>query len=250
MLRKVAIGVGVFALILISIALLSFVSAKNTPPPLLTANFVDLNQITKISKFRSCAGHVTVPQNGTESKNSMKHYFWVKSELIGTNAVKIYAPYDGYVSSIRSDPQENLEGEIWIVPKRKLAMLPPTGIWAFSVQHIVVRDDLKRGSEVKAGDILGHAAIPSEDRASFDIVYAKPAIKPKMIDNWRSPFSDLDSVFNRMSDEVFAIYQERGISTRDQMLITKEKRNMKQCEYQGGGPYFSNQEDPDNWVTL
>lgn len=250
MLRKILLGVGILILALSAILIISFISAKNTPPPQLTANFVDVENLTRISKYRSCAGHVTVPQDGRESKRNMKHYFWVKPELVGTDTVKIYAPYDGYVSSIRSDPEENLEGEIWIVPKRKLAILPPIGIWGFSVQHIVINGDLRRGSEVKAGDIIGHAAIPTEERASFDIVYGKPATKPKIIDNWNSPFSDLDSVFNHMSENVFAMYQKKGITTKEDMLITSKERDQKPCKYQGSGPYFTNQEDPDNWTYL
>lgn len=250
MLRKILIIVGILALGLAIIFIFSVISAKNTPPPLLVNNFVELEKISRISKYRSCAGHVTVPQDARENKRSMKHYFWVKPEYVGTDKVKIYAPYEGYVSDIRSDPQENLEGEIWIVPKRALPILPPMGVWAFSVQHIIVRDDLKRGSEVKAGEIIGHAAIPEQGRASFDIVYAKPALKPKKIDNWNSPFSDLDSVFNHMSDEVFAKYQEKGISSKETLLISKEERNDNPCEYQGSGPYFNNQENKENWAYL
>lgn len=250
MLRKILLAIGVLISVILVIGITSFISAKNQPPPQLVADFVDVENLTKISKYRSCAGHVTVPQDERESKRNMKHYFFVKPELVGTNKVKIFAPYDGYVSSIRSDPQEGLEGEIWIVPKRTLQFLPPMGIWAFSVQHIVVADNLRRGSEVKAGDVIGHAAVPSEERASFDIVYAKPAMKPKMIDNWNSPFSDLDSVFNHMSSEIFAKYQERGVETKEDMFITKEERDQKPCEYQRNGPYFENQKDSSNWTYL
>lgn len=233
-----------------SVVLLTVVAAKNEPPPQLVSNFVNVDDITKISKFRSCVGHVTVPQDQRETKRSMKHYFWVKPELAGTDRVKIYSPYDGYVSDVRSDPEERLEGEIWIIPKRVLAMLPPIGVWQFSVQHIIVREDLKRGSEVKAGEVLGHAAIPSQERASFDIVYAKQALIPKMIDNWNSPFNDLDSVFNHMNEKVFAEYRNRGIASTDQMLINKNVRDTNHCQYQGDGPYFENQDDETNWVVL
>lgn len=228
----------------------AFFSAQSEPPPLIVDNFVDLNKIEKISRYRSCVGHTTVPQDKSEMKRSMKHYFWVKPEFVGTNAVTIFAPYEGYVSDVRSDPKENLEGEIWIVPKRALPMLPPFGVWQFSVQHIIVRNDLRRGSEVKAGDIIGYAAIPSEDRASFDIVYAKQALIPKMIDNWRSPFSDLDSVFNHMSENVFVQYQGKEISSKEDLIISKEKRNENPCKYLERGPYFSNQDDPSNWVII
>ena len=248
--NKVFIGIGTFVLIILFIVLFSFISAKNEPPPQLIANFVDLDNIIKISKYRSCVGHVTVPQGERETKRSMKHYFWVKPELVGTDLVKIYSPYDGYVSDVRSSPQENLEGEIWIIPKRVLPILPPIGVWQFSVQHIIVREDFRRGGEVKAGEVIGYAAIPTKERASFDIVYAKQAFVPKMIDNWNSPFADLDSVFNHMTDNVFAMYQKRGIAVKEDILISEEARNSNLCQYQGEGPYFENQETPENWVVL
>jgi hypothetical protein len=248
--KKVFKGIGVFFLIVLSLIILSIVSSKNEPPPMLRANVVDMDNITKISKFRSCAGHVTVPQSQEETKRSMKHYYWVKPELVGTDAVKIYSPYDGYISDVRSDPEEHLEGEVWIIPKRAFPILPPLGIWQFSVQHIIVREDLRRGSEVNAGDVIGHAAVPEANRASFDVVYAKQALVPKMIDNWNSPFAQLDSVFNHMSEEVFSQYQSKGIVSRDELITTREVRDSKPCQYQGEGPYFSNQEDLDNWAFL
>ena len=249
MVRKILISVGALIIILVAAIFFAFQSAQNEPPPLLVSNFVDLDNITRISKYRSCVGHTTVPQDERESKRSMKHYFEVKPEYVGTNSVKIYSPYDGYVSVIRSEPPD-LEGEIWIVPKRKFPMLPPVGTWQFSVEHIIVREDLKQGSEVKTGETIGYAAVPEENRASFDIVYAKQALVPKEIDNYTSPFVDLDSVFNHMSEQVFAEYQQKGVTSKERMLISKEERDNRQCQYEGQGPYFINQDDSDSWVVL
>lgn len=248
--KKVLIGIGVFVIVFTSSAFFSIKSAQNEPPPQLIVNFVDLNKIERISKYRSCAGHVTVPQDERENKRSMKHYFEVKPEYVGTDAVKIYSPYDGYVSGIRSEPENGLEGEIWIVPKRTLPMLPPFGVWQFSVQHIITRKDFRLGSEVKAGEIIGYAAIPKTNRTTFDIVYAKQALVPKRIDNWSSPFTDLDSVFNHMDEEVFVNYQQKGITSKEILFISTEERDNKPCQYEKQGPYFINQEDSDNWVVL
>lgn len=246
--KKVLIGAGILGLVLTVAIKFSVKSAQGEPPVQLATNFVDLDKITRVSKFRSCAGHVTVPQDGRESKRSMKHYFQVKSNFVGTDAVKIYAPYDGYVSAVRSDPAEGLEGEVWLVPKRALPMLPPFGVWQFSIQHIIVRGDLRRGSEVKAGEVLGYAAIPKSDRATFDVVYAKQALAPKTIDNWNSPFSDLDSVFNHMSGNVLAEYQQNGLD-KGEVIMSKEERDQRPCAYRDGGPYFMG-DSPDNWVVL
>lgn len=128
--------------------------------------------------------------------------------------------------------------------------MPPIGVWQFSVQHIDVRKDLRRGSEVKAGELLGFAALSSERGDSFDIVYGKMSMIPKKIDNWTAPFTDLDSIFNRMSDEVFAKYQQKGVTSKEELIISKEKRDQALCEYQGEGPYFNNQFAEDNWTIL
>lgn len=237
-------------MVLTSAFFLSLRSAQNEPPPLLVSNFVNLDKVEKFSRYRSCAGHVTVPQDEREGKRNMKLYVWVKPEYIGENTVEVYSPYDGYVSVIRDEPELGLEGEIWISPKPVFAMLPPIGIWSFSVQHIYVREDLKAGDEIKAGEFLGWAAVPDEMGRSFDIVYGKLGLPPKTIDNWTNPFADLDFVFNHMTDEVFAEYQKAEISSREELLISKEERDQNPCVYRDGGPYFENQQGADNWVFL
>ena len=250
MIVKVLIGIGVLVVVLALVVIFSVKSNQNESPPELAVNFVNLDKIEKISKYRSCVGHVTVPQDERESKRSMKHYFEAKSEFSKNQTVEIYAPFDGYVTTLRSDPGEGLEGEIWIVPKRKLPMLPPFGVWQFSVQHIDVRKDLKLGSEVKAGELIGYAAFSESRIPTFDIVYGKMAFPPapKRIDNWNSPFSDLDSIFNHMSDNVLAQYKQKGLS-KEGVVLSKEERDQNPCTYKDNGPYFQG-DSPDNWVTL
>lgn len=250
MVKKILIVIGILVLILIALIFFSVKSAQSEPAPQIISNFTDLDKIEKISKYRSCAGHVTVPQDGREGRRNMKHYFWVKPEYNKEKTVEIYSPYDGYVSVLRSEQGLNLEGEIWIRPKSNLVFLPPIGVWQFSVQHIDVKKDLKIGSEVKAGELIGYAALSEKRGNSFDIVFGKMSIIPKKIDNWTAPFTDLDTVFNHMSKEVFAKYEQKGITSKEDLIISKEKRDQALCEYQGEGPYFNNQFAEDNWTML
>lgn len=247
---KILIGIGALLATLILLVVILMVVAQNAPPPQITANFTELDKIEKISKYRSCAGHTTVPQDMSEMKRSMKHYFWVKPEFLGGETVKIFAPYDGYVSVLRQDSQEGLEGEIWIAPKDIFVILPPIGRWMFSVQHINIRDGLKQGGEVKAGDLIGYGALSANNRDTFDIVFAKGSIVPKKIDNWRGPFSQLSSVFDHMSDEVFSRYSKKGIASKEELIISKDQRDKNPCVYKEAGPYFLNQYDPTNWAVL
>lgn len=250
MLGKILIGGGIFGLLLVALIFFSVQSNQNEPPPEIIANFTNLDKIEKISKYRSCAGHVTVPQDERESRRNMKHYFWIKPEYNKSNTVEIFSPYDGYISVLRNEPGLNLEGEIWIRPKSSLVFLPPIGVWQFSVQHIDVRKDLKMGSAVKAGELIGFAALSEKRGNSFDIVYGKMSIFPRKIDNWTAPFTDLDTVFNHMSAEVFSQYQQKGATSKDNLTISKEKRDQALCEYQGEGPYFDNQFAEENWLVL
>ncbi|MDO8425789.1 MAG: hypothetical protein Q7T01_04760 [bacterium] len=247
---RVVIGIGLLILILFFGVFFSIASARKDPPPLLAANVTELDKIQRISKYRSCAGHVTVPQDNRETRRNMKHYFWVKPEYNKPKTVEIYAPYDGYVADMRSDAAENLEGEIWISQKKIFFLVPPVGVWAFSVQHIDIRPDLKLGDAVKAGELIGWLATSKARGDSFDIVYARSRIPTKRIDNWTDPFADLDSIFNHMSDGAFAEYEKLGISSRDAFITSKQERDRNLCEYSGEGPYFTDQENPENWVMF
>lgn len=248
--KKILKIIGALVLVFVLGIFLLIMAARKASPPQVVSNFTELDKIEKISKYRSCAGHTTVPQDEREMKRSMKHYFSVKREYLGNDTVDIYSPYDGFVAGIREDQADGLEGEIWITPKDIFVILPPIGRWSFSVQHINIREGLKRGSAVTAGELIGHAAVDTENRHAFDVVYAKGALIPKRIDNWTGPFDDLDSIFNHMSEEIFAQYQERGITSKERIIINKEERDQNPCTYKDDGPYFLDQEDPGNWVVL
>ncbi len=71
----------------------------------------------------------------------------------------------------------------------------------------------------------------------------------KTLDNWNSPFGNLDSIFNHMSDEVLAQYEKRGM-TKEKIIVSKEERDQNPCVYMDQGPYFNNSDDPSNWVEL
>lgn len=239
----------IIIIIIISAVLFGILTWKSSQP-LLISNITELSKIEKISKYRSCVGHTTVPQNEIEMKRSMKHYFKVKQEFLGDKTVEIYAPFDGYVSTIREDRANGLEGEIWIVPNDIFVILPPIGRWSFSVQHINIKEGLKRGTEVKAGEIIGYAAVsPNVNRDTFDVVYGKGAFLPKMIDNWNGPFLDLDSIFNHMSAKVLDEFQKKKVS-KDTVIINKNKRDQSPCRYKDNGPYFLGPDDPKDWVLL
>ncbi|MBI2601064.1 hypothetical protein HYW42_03860 [Candidatus Daviesbacteria bacterium] len=247
---KILIGIGILILVLISGAFLFIKYNQNYPPPKLVANFVDMKKVKEVSKYRSCAGHTVVPQDGREMKRNMKHYVKVYPQYKKENTVELYSPYDGFVSLIRADMGDRLEGELWIAPGETMPPLLPFGVWMFSFEHMQPRKDLKMGSKVKAGELVGYASfLVTERDATFDAVYGKMGLPMKTIDNWNSPFADLDSLFYHMSDTVLAQFEQRGI-TQEKIIISKEERDENPCVYTGEGPYFTNHDDTANWVEL
>lgn len=248
MIRKILLGIGILILFVTVFVFISIKYNESLEPPELVANFVDLDTVRRISLYRSCTGHRVVPQHGQEERRSMKHYFTLYPEYEKEDFVEIYAPYDGYIA-LFVGPEE-----IWIAPGEKSVFsILPMNRWMFSVTHVKPREDLNMGDKVKAGEIIGYGTFSPEyvrEYPTFDVVYGKIGnpLKAKKIDNWRSPYGDLDSVFNHMSDEVLTQYKQKGV-TRENIIISKEERDNDPCLYKDGGPYFENSGSND-WVEL
>ena len=244
MIKKILWGIGALILFVILVVIVLVKYNEGQEPSQLVANFVDINKVSKISKFRSCTGHTTVPQDGLEMKRNMKHYITLYPEHRKENFVEIYAPYDGYIALI-------LNEEIWIAPERKsLLNILPINQWMFSVIHVKPKEGLGIGSKVKAGELVGFGTFlqyPEFD-PSFDAVYGMMGIPPKKLDNWNSPYGKLDSIFNHMSAEVLTEYEQKGL-TRENIITSKEDRDNNPCTYRDGGPYFENSGSND-WVEL
>ena len=242
---KILLGFGTLVLFTGAFSFASIKYNESMEPPQLMVNFVDLNKVSRISKFRSCAGHTTVPKDGREMKRNMKHYIGLYPEYQKENFVEIYAPYDGYIALI-------LNEEIWIAPERKsLLSILPINLWMFSVEHVKPREGMRIGNKVKAGEVIGYGTFLMSEPgyATFDAVYGTMSIPPKKVDNYNSPFGDLDSIFNHMSEEVIAEYEQKGV-TRENIIVSKEERDNDPCVYRDGGPYFGDKVASNEWVEL
>ncbi len=215
------------------------ISSRPQPQPTLTVNFVDLAKVDKISKFRSCQGHIVVPQDENESRRNMKHYVVLKPEFHRGNKVNIYSPFDGVIKSIRRQPSAELEGEIWLGNRNNE--------WAFSVQHIVVADGAEEGQKVKAGQVIGVVA-----NRGIDVVYGVGAKETKSIEGYSSPYSALDSVFNHASEAFLADYATRKITPTD-MVYSKDYRDKNPCKLEPNGPsqgQLNDHDHPEDWVSI
>ncbi|PIP27616.1 MAG: hypothetical protein COX30_00965 [Candidatus Moranbacteria bacterium CG23_combo_of_CG06-09_8_20_14_all_39_10] len=235
--RIVVIAIAVVISLIIGVVVV-FLKNKNNPP-LLTVNFIDLDKVEKISKFRSCQGHTVVPQDGSESARNMKHYVLLKPEYLDKQKIGILSPLDGFVQGTMSNPEKGLEGEIWIGQEGTP--------WAVSFEHIELVRNFERGDKVRAGELIGY--VPGK---GVDVVYAIGGDGVKIMDGYASPFAALDSVFNHMSEEVFAIYQKKGIKSKDDLIYSREYRDQNACQYRkndnAGG--LNDLNSPQDWVKF
>ncbi len=190
------------------------------------ADFIDLDKIVAISKFRSGSGH-DFSNGGDETCRSMKHYFNVQHSTEGERLraqnngmppgpdgkadIKIYSPVDGKITSIKSE-QDPVGEQIYIAPENA----PDYTVRLF---HIYKLDGIKKGSTVRAGEQIGSIG----QYQNTDIAVQKETgFRPQYI-----------SYFEVMPDTIFANYLARGVKSRDELILTKEYRDANPLKCNG-----------------
>lgn len=194
------------------------------PPQVLTANYIDLSKIERISRFRSAIGHSYT--DGSETCRSMKHYFQPKLTVNWTG-VEIFAPVTGTVWLLASDGGMGFR-----------VMLRPRDLAALQIAlfHVNLDPGIVVNSWVQAGERIGtHAS----SRTMSDIAMS---IGPK-------EGGTLISYFETMTDEVFAHYQARGVASRQAAIITKEERDNDPVPCVGEQQFTEHGTLP-NWLNL
>ncbi len=214
-------------------------------PKFVKHNFIELDKIDKISKFRSGYGH-DFSEGTEESCRSMKHYLWPKGGEPGKYhdsswmKIKYFAPVNGTIKMVSSS--ENTYG------KEARFFLESDEYPAFSFRffHVKLLDHIKPGTKIIAGQQLGTIG---DENTHGEI--AVQVITQKGI--------TLISFFEVASDDLFNKYKMRGANI-DELIITKQERdaNPLQCDtstedgrFIGGdisGLYDS--AGLENWVIL
>ncbi len=207
----------------------------NNPPKFIQSDFIDINKIFAISKYRSGAGH-DFSGNG-ETCRSMKHYYTqqydptidarstkdpatgrsIPPQPNGTDDIDILSPVDGYIADIHSE-QLPIGKQIYIIPD---------GYPAYQIRifHVYPVDGLKKGflngigaSHVKAGEKIGVIA----KGQSTDIAVQVGFLKQNFV-----------SYFDVMTDDIFASYIARGATSRNDFIISKAERDASPFQCNG-----------------
>ncbi|MBU0707766.1 hypothetical protein KKG41_05340 [Patescibacteria group bacterium] len=209
--------------VLIALIFIVLIAFKNEDAKFVTANFIDLEQIEGITKFRSCYGHNAGRIiNNDEPASSLKNYVNAKSkQALGEGVrINIYAPFDGFIFGGYSN-----EGS---VHDRHIFLAPNFSGWAMAYDHIDPLPKVKFGHRFSAGDLLGYGKLNPdhpEDAGSFDV---EMGFVPQ-ID------IGVDSVFNHMTDGVLKEFADYGI-TPENIIVSREEREANPCEcHEDGG---------------
>lgn len=240
------IGLAILGMLILAVMAWVFIFGSNAEttnlPEFIQADFIDLDKIYSISKFRSGSGHDF--SSSGEKCRSMKHYFntqdtrekmvsfdknnGIPPKPDGINDISIYSPVDGEIVGVESE-QMPIGKQIYIRPK-------PNPDYAVRLFHVYLDSNLKRGSRVTAGQKIGVIS----QYQNTDIAIMKEGFGRNFI-----------SYFDVMPDSIFAKYRERGVNSRDEMIISKKSRDAN--PFQCNGEMFvreKNNTDPRDFVFL
>ena len=208
---------------------------ENHLPKFIQADFIELDKIETISLFRSGVGHDSsdTPSTG-ETCRSKKHYYSPTLEAQGgweasrarkaldeagepvpppdeSLAAKVYSPVDGVITRVE---QTHWGVEVAIRPDSEPGFL-------IRISHVFEYPETKVGVSVEAGQLIAFTANSTD-----------------MVIEWNggsdsSGRTYLVSYFSVMPDSVFAAYQARGVTSRGQMVVTREWRDAHPFECVG-----------------
>ena len=203
-------------------------------PKFVNVVYLDLAKISAISKFRSNAGHeysdstqfstsaYSEVGQQIEFCRSMKHYF-AGPEVAGVEpSVQIYAPTNGIVSRMFD---ELIGGtQVQITSSDQPA-------FTFIIFHVTLATPLKEGDGVTAGQLLGHH-VGTQTQSDIAVQVHTPRGYHHV------------SYFEVMTDHAFAAFQARGITSREQLIYTREQRDAARFTCSGtrfnGDPNLAN----------
>jgi hypothetical protein len=162
------------------------------PTDLITSNYMSLDNMKSVSKFRSGAGHEFV--DDFETCRSMKHYysFLDATDFSTRDAAEIYAPFDGVITATSVE-------ELGVMFHIQSIDYP--SIWV-ELFHVELDPTLEVGDTVTSGQQIGTHYAYEVSGGNSDI-----AIWVRRPDGYR-----LISQFEVMSAGVLAEFTARGVS--------------------------------------
>jgi len=196
---------------------------KDGIPKFVETNYIELDKIYRISKFRSSIGHDY--SDAFEDCRSMKHYFEPKGDL-DWSSIKIFCPVTGKITRV---------DEEWAGTKLEIESKDYPA-FRFSIFHIAKLKDYKVNDTVIAGEQLG-THIGNQTMSDISVIVNDPTKQGRMV-----------SYFETITDEIFESYINRGVELRDKLIISKTTRDVNPLTCEGDA--FTSADPLESWIIL
>jgi hypothetical protein len=173
---------------------------KQGIPKFVNFNYIELNKIYRISKFRSSVGHDY--SDAYEHCRSLKHYFEPFSN-IDWSTVKVYSPVSGTLTRVEQE---------WAGTKLEIES-DTYKAFRFQIFHINPVKAYKVDDKVVEGEFLG-THISTDTYSDISVIVNDPTKQGRFV-----------SYFDVITDNVFQQYELRGATTRENFKISKVLRD-------------------------
>lgn len=190
-------------------------------PKLVTADYIELGRVQRISLFRSAQGHDY--SDDVEKCRSMKHYF-VPRDLSSSPTVKIFAPFSGEVVRVVEE---------WAGSQVQIRS-DSIGAFTAILFHVKLDQPLQVGTKLKAGAQIG-THIGSMTYSDIAVEVRTPT-KRRFV-----------SYVQMLNDAVWSGYAAKGL-TRDALVLTKEQRDADPLTC--NGETFTSTGSLKQWVDI
>ena len=196
---------------------------KDGIPHFVNSNYIALDKIYRISRFRSSVGHDY--SDAFEQCRSMKHYFEPLASA-DWSKVDIFSPVSGEITRVE---QEWAGTKLEMVSKDYPA-------FRFVIFHIQTKKNYAVGDPVAEGEALG-THIGSQTMSDIAVIVNDPTRQGRMV-----------SYFYVLTDQVFNQYMAKGALSRDDFIISRSLRDANPLQCVDGN--FMNSDTLQNWTFL
>lgn len=231
----------------ILLTVLPLLSGVNAAAQVVDHYYLDPQNVDRVSKFRSCAGHhygydpvfidlgiYEVETDPTETNRSMKHYFSPLEPFrtSGSNdTLRLHAPFEGTIHRVTDEGHDSgyVNKQVWIQSSNSvdtfailfhvnlLDTFPqywndyPAEHWPYHGDDDTDFDRLT----VSSGEVIGYADL----RGTISDI----AILKKISSTEYHYLSYFDE--SVMTEDVFVLYQQYDLTSRDEVIFSREFRN-------------------------
>jgi hypothetical protein len=206
-------------------------------PRFVTHDFIQLERIHFVSKFRSGVGHDH--SDAMESCRSMKHYYSPSETLSGSvvfeppgtrpeSRIEIISPVTGKIVGVEADGSG----------RGSQVILEPATHPSYQVRlfHIYPVENVSSGTRVGAGETLGFLG----RNQSTDV-----SVETLTLHGRRYV-----SYFSVMDEGTFDSYRERGLTDRTDVILSRQARDEHPLRCEDGRFVGHDDLDDDDWVRL